>query len=205
VVVATGNPGKLGEIRAILADLPVELVGLEACPGLRLPPEGDDYRANALAKARAVARHAHEPALADDSGLEVAALDGAPGPRSARFGGEGLDDAGRTRALLAALTARADRSARFVCVAALVLPDGTEIVERGECRGWILAAPRGAGGFGYDPVFALEGSERSLAELPAGEKHRVSHRGCAFRALATAIRAALLAPAIGSGNPGALG
>jgi XTP/dITP diphosphohydrolase len=196
VVVATSSPAKLREIRALLAPLPVPLVGLDAFPRLRLPPEGDDYAANAIAKARAAAAHAGRPALADDSGLEVEGLGGAPGPRSARYGGPGLDDAGRVARLLAELAGRegAARRARFVCVAALALPDGEVATARGECRGRIVAAPRGRRGFGYDPVFEPEGRGRTMAELPAEEKNRISHRARAFRAL----RAALLAYATGS-------
>ena len=184
-VVATANPGKLREIRAILADAPLTLLALDAFPVVRFPPEGDDYAENAMAKARAVASATGRAAVADDSGLEVAGLGGEPGPRSARYGGPGLDDAGRVRALLAAM-AELDaegRKARFVCVAALATPEGELLTARGECAGRILAAPRGAGGFGYDPVFEAEGLGRAMAELSEAEKHRISHRGRAFRAL----------------------
>lgn len=190
MVLATGNDGKLREVRALLAALPVEVVGLAAIGALALPDEGDDYAANASAKALAAARASGLLALADDSGLEVAALDGAPGPRSARFGGPGLDDAGRVRALLAALASVPPerRAARFVCVAALADPDGSVVTTRGECAGWITAAPSGAAGFGYDPIFALAPEGPTLAELPAEEKDRISHRGKAFRALEPLLR-----------------
>jgi XTP/dITP diphosphohydrolase len=186
VIVATSNPGKLREIRALLGDVAVDLWGLERVPGIVLPEEGDEYAANAAAKALAVARAAGCLALADDSGLEVAALDGAPGARSARFDGPGLDDAGRVRALLAAVAGArgAARAARFVCVAALATPHGRVATRRGECPGRLLDAPSGAGGFGYDPIFVADGSDRSFAELPAAEKNRLSHRAVAFRALA---------------------
>jgi XTP/dITP diphosphohydrolase len=192
LLVATTNRGKLREIRAILSELPLELVGLDAAAGVRLPPEGDDYEANAREKALAVATHLGLPALADDSGLEVEGLAGAPGPRSARYGGPDLDDAGRVARLLAALADVADpgRRARFVCVAALATPDGRVRVARGECRGRILAAPRGEGGFGYDPVFAPDAAAaagRSMAELDAAEKNRISHRARALRALRDAL------------------
>lgn len=190
LVLATGNPGKRREFEAILeALLPeagIRLRTLADFPGVALPPEGRDYEANAAAKARAAAEATGLPALGDDSGLEVAALDGAPGPLSARFGGGGLDDAGRVRALLAAVRERggaADRAARFVCVAALVEPGGAVHVARGECPGALLEAPRGAGGFGYDPVFVPEGETHTLAELPAAAKDRLSHRGRALAAL----------------------
>jgi len=195
LVVATSNPGKLREIRALLADLPLRIRGLESVPGVQLPEEGDDYAANAIAKARAVAPAAGCCVLAEDSGLEVAALGGAPGARSARFGGPGLDDAGRVRALLAALAqARgAERAARFVCVAALATPQGDVFTARGECPGRILPAPSGGGGFGYDPIFVAEGTQISFAELPPEEKSRLSHRGAALRALAPQLRRALAA------------
>ena len=189
VVVATSNPGKLCEIRDLLAPLPVPVVGLDALPGLRLPLEGDDYTANAVEKARAAAAFAGSPALADDSGLEVEGLGGAPGPHSARYGGPGLDDAGRVARLLGALAGRegAARRARFVCAAALATPDGEVVTALGECAGRIAAAPRGEGGFGYDPIFEVDAAGRTLAEVPAEEKNRISHRARAFRALRGAL------------------
>lgn len=190
LIAATSNPGKLRELRGLLGDLPVELRGLERAPGLVLPEEGDDYAANAAAKALAVARAAGCLSLADDSGLEVAGLGGGPGPFSARFGGPALDDQGRLRALLAALAEAkgAARDARFVCVVALATPQGVVVSRRGECRGRILEAPRGAAGFGYDPVFAASGMQVSFAELPEAEKSRLSHRGAAVRALLPELR-----------------
>ncbi len=129
------------------------------------------------------------PALADDSGLEVDALSGAPGPRSARYGGPGLDDAGRVALLLRELDGvpAGRRGARFVCVAALATPDGECRTARGVCEGRILGAPRGSGGFGYDPVFAPEGGQRSMAELREDEKNALSHRGRAIAALLEAM------------------
>ena len=188
LVVATSNPGKLREVRAILADLPVELAAVDA--SVVLPGEGDGYVENALAKARAVAEQCGLWAVADDSGLEVEALGGAPGPHSARFGGPGLDDAGRIQLLLDTLGDRpaAERRARFVCVAAWAAPEGDSLVSRGECTGHILTALRGRAGFGYDPVFQLDGSEQTMAELGAAEKNQRSHRGRAFRALARELR-----------------
>ena len=190
VVVATSNPGKLIEIRAILGDQAVALRALGAFPEVVMPEEGDDYERNARAKAQAVARDAGRVALADDSGIEVAALDGRPGPRSARFGGEHLDDAGRVEKLLQEIAAsgRTDRSARFVCVAALAFPGGEVITARGECPGRILDAPRGGRGFGYDPIFEVEAGGRSMAELPPTEKNRISHRARALLALRDVIQ-----------------
>jgi len=193
VVLASGNAGKVQEFRALLAALPVDLVGLDEFPGLRLPEEGDDYAENAAAKARTAARAAGCLAIGDDSGLEVDALGGAPGPRSARYGGPDLDDAGRCRKLLEALrSVQAERrGARFVCVAALTTPEGDVVRARGECPGFILTAPQGRGGFGYDPIFGLTSDGPSMAELSAEEKQRLSHRGHAFRALAHELRARL--------------
>ena len=184
-VVATSNPGKLREIRAILAAAPVDLRALDASDGVRFPPEGEDYAENAIAKARAVASATGRPAVADDSGLEVTGLAGHPGPRSARYGGPGLDDTGRVTALLAAMSGLVGeaREARFVCVAALATPEGELLTAPGECAGRILGSPQGKGGFGYDPVFEVEGLGRSMAELSDAEKHRISHRGRAFRML----------------------
>jgi XTP/dITP diphosphohydrolase len=200
LVVATGNAGKLAELRALLAPLPLRVAGLAEFAPVAFPDEGDDYAANAEAKARAAARALALPALGDDSGLEVAALGGAPGPRSARYGGPGLADAERTALLLRELEARGgDRRARFVCVAALALPEGAVRTARGACEGRIGAAPRGANGFGYDPVFEPdlpgERAGRTFAELGADEKDQLSHRGRAVRALLPAIRELVLAGA----------
>jgi XTP/dITP diphosphohydrolase len=189
LALATANPGKQRELRELLGDLGLALPGLDALPAAALPEEGDDYTANAAGKALAVARATGLPALADDSGLEVDALDGAPGPRSARYGGPGLDDAGRVERLLAALrdVPRERRGARFVCIAALAWPDGTWISARGTCEGRILAAPRGEGGFGYDPVFWVEEHAAAMAELPAALKNRISHRARALAVLRPAL------------------
>jgi XTP/dITP diphosphohydrolase len=207
VVLATANPGKLREVIALLAGLPCQVLGLDAFPAVTLPEEGDDYAANAAAKALAAARATGLLALGDDSGIEVEALGGAPGVRSARWGGPELDAAGRNAKLLAALAGvpAEKRTARFYCVAALASPEGHVHTAEGECRGRILPAPRGAGGFGYDPIFQPEGFavqpegfavqpegyEASMAELPEDEKNRLSHRGRAFAALRPALRRAL--------------
>jgi XTP/dITP diphosphohydrolase len=201
--VATSNRGKVAEIRAIMDQVawpggPVEWAPASEwrseVDGSRIvyPDEGDDYRANAVAKAATVARQTGGLAVADDSGLEVDALDGAPGPHSARYGGPDLDDGGRVAHLLDALEAVPDgrRGARFVCWAAWAGPVG-EGVGFGECRGALLAAPRGLGGFGYDPIFVPEGFDVTMAELPSAEKNRISHRARAFRALAGDLAAAL--------------
>jgi XTP/dITP diphosphohydrolase len=190
LVLATSNPGKLREFREILGELSLTFQALAAFPEVQLPEEGDDYQENAAAKALAIAEATGRPALADDSGIEVTALGGRPGPRSARYGGGDLDDAGRLQKLLGELAASgaADRSARFVCVAALAFPGGEVITARGECPGRILDAPRGGGGFGYDPIFEVEAGGRSMAELPPAEKNRISHRARALLALRDVIQ-----------------
>ena len=190
IVIASSNPGKQREVREILRakTLPgrtLALIDLSDLPPVSFPEEGADYRSNAIEKARAVAMQIGEIALADDSGLEVDALEGRPGPHSARYGGAGLDDAGRVELLLRELRGvpRAGRGARFVCVAALVTPGGEVLSARGECLGEILAEVRGRGGFGYDPVFQASGQTRTMAELSSDEKNRISHRAQALQAL----------------------
>jgi len=192
VLAATSNPGKLAEFRSLLAGLSVEIDSLEGHAPVAFPEEGTDYEANAVAKARAVAEGLGEWALADDSGLEGAALGGAPGPRSARYGGPGLDDAGRVECLLKALEefpAAGEREARFVCVVALVGPGGECHIARGECPGQILTGIQGEGGFGYDPIFQPRGFAGSMAELGPDVKDRISHRGRAFAELGASLAA----------------
>lgn len=186
IVLASSNAGKLREFVELLASAPVRLRIATPEELAALPQEGNQYEPNARAKALAVAEASGLPTLADDSGLEVEALGGAPGPLSARYGGEQLDDAGRVAFLLAALAERpgAPRRARFVCVAALAWPDGSVQVQRGECPGRILPAPRGTRGFGYDPIFEPAGQVVSMAELPAAKKNELSHRSRALAGLA---------------------
>jgi len=185
LVLATLNRAKARELAALLQGLPWEVVGLAALPGAALPEEtGRTYRENALRKARHAAALTGARALADDSGLEVDALGGAPGVQSARYGGPGLDDAGRCALLLRALAGvpPARRTARFRCVIALADPDGRAEVVEGLVEGRITEAPRGAHGFGYDPVFFYPPRGRTFAELSLEEKARVDHRGRAVRA-----------------------
>jgi XTP/dITP diphosphohydrolase len=201
VVVATRNPGKVREIREILSDAPGwEVVGLDDL-GIPESPDEEDieiyetFEENALAKARYYAARTGELALADDSGLCVDALDGRPGVRSRRFAavdearGERQDHA-NNRYLLELLAQVPDerRTAHYVCSAAAAWPDGRELVHTGTCDGVILHEPRGAGGFGYDPLFYVEEEGQSFGELPAERKHELSHRGRAVRALVQALR-----------------
>ncbi|MBI2152162.1 MAG: RdgB/HAM1 family non-canonical purine NTP pyrophosphatase [Candidatus Rokubacteria bacterium] len=185
LVLASLNPGKARELASLLGDLPFEVVSLSTIPGAALPPEGDEsYRANAIAKARAAVRAAGAIAMADDSGLEVDALGGRPGVHSARYGGPGLSDAERCAALLAQLKGAAPerRTARFRCVVALVAPDGREEVVEGAVEGVITDAPRGTGGFGYDPLFYYPPLGRTFAELDPSVKNGISHRARAVAA-----------------------
>ncbi len=182
LVVATANAGKCREISRILVDF--EVLSLADFPTVDFPEEGGDYFENARAKARAASRATGVACIADDSGLEVDALGGAPGAYSARYGGVGLDDRGRLEALLAELEGFAPpRRARFFCAGAIALPDGSCKVAEGICSGEILMAPRGQEGFGYDPIFQPDGFDRAMAELELTEKDALSHRGRAFRAL----------------------
>jgi XTP/dITP diphosphohydrolase len=185
LVVATLNRAKGRELVELLGDVPWALTLLADVPGATLPEEtGTTYRENALIKARAAARATGALALGDDSGLEVDALGGEPGLYSARFGGPGLDDAGRYTLLLERLRGvpLARRAARFRCVIAVVDPGGREQVVEGTVDGVISEAPRGRGGFGYDPVFLYPPLGRTFGELTSAEKHRVDHRGAAVRA-----------------------
>jgi XTP/dITP diphosphohydrolase len=185
LVLATGNPGKARELLALLAGVPFEIRTLADYPPFTVPEEtGDTYEANARIKAEATVRHTGALSLGDDSGIEVDALGGAPGIRSARFGGPALDDRGRARHLLAhiAHVCDADRTARFRCVIALAGPDGRVRTVAGECEGRITREPRGTGGFGYDPVFFYPPLGRTFAELTDEEKSEVSHRGRAAAA-----------------------
>ena len=186
LVVATLNPGKLDEIRALLAREPVGLVSLEGLPDVAFPEEGEDYRQNAIAKARAAAEQLSQPAVADDSGLEVDALGGRPGPRSARYGGPDLDDRGRAARLLEELRGVSAelRTARFVCHVALAFPDGAIECAEGVCEGVIRSESSGRAGFGYDPIFQANGETATMAELPTERKNAISHRALAFAALA---------------------
>ncbi|EKQ70181.1 non-canonical purine NTP pyrophosphatase, rdgB/HAM1 family [Leptolyngbyaceae cyanobacterium JSC-12] len=181
LIVATGNPGKLKEMQAYLADLNWEL---RLKPNnLEVEETGQTFMENACLKASQVAQAMGEWAIADDSGLEVDALNGEPGVYSARYGNCN-SDAERTQYLLNNLAGQANRAARFVCAIAIARPDGTIALQsEGVCSGEILTAPRGESGFGYDPVFYMPEHQMTFAEMPVTLKNAVSHRGKAFQAL----------------------
>jgi XTP/dITP diphosphohydrolase len=180
LVLATGNRAKGRELAALLADLPYRIRDLSAYPSVALPPEGaTSYAENALGKARAVTAATGEMALADDSGIEVDAFGGRPGVLSARYGGEGLADPDRNALMLRELAdvPSARRTARYRAVIAVTAPDGREATVEGTVEGVLLGAPRGTGGFGYDPLFYYPPLGATFAEITPEAKHAVSHRG----------------------------
>ena len=187
VVLASSNPGKLAEFRALLEPTGLQVVSQEAFGVVQPEENGLTFVENALIKARAACAATGLPAIADDSGVVVGALGGAPGVRSARYAGEGASDADNVARLLAALEGvpPAERHAAFVCVVVYLRHehDPCPIVGDGRWDGRILEAPRGAGGFGYDPVFFIETHGRTVAELSRGEKNAISHRGTALASL----------------------
>ncbi len=196
IILATRNPGKLAELRRILAAAGVSaaVTDLGDVPGMpEVAETGRTFAENALLKARAVAAFAGLPAVADDSGLCVDALNGMPGVLSARWSGRHGDDEANLRLLLAQIAdvPATERGARFVCAAALVLPSGTEHVTEGVVDGRLTGSPRGTNGFGYDPIFVPDGYELTTAQMSPEEKDKISHRARALRALAPVIAASL--------------
>jgi XTP/dITP diphosphohydrolase len=196
IVLASGNAGKLRELAAILAPLGHELVA-QSSLGIETPPEtGTTFVENALLKARYAAGKSGLPALADDSGIEVDALDGRPGVYSARYAGEGASDRDNLEKMLAELrdVPAERRTARYQCVIVLArrANDPAPLVAQGSWEGRILDAPRGTGGFGYDPIFQPAGLGVTAAELTPAEKNARSHRGQALRALASQLREGVL-------------
>jgi XTP/dITP diphosphohydrolase len=188
LLVATRNEHKLRELREAVPG--IELEPLPAA--VELPPEqGPTFAANALGKARAARAATGRAAIADDSGIEAAALGGRPGVHSARFAGEEASDQSNLKKLLAELTGAEDRRVAYVCVIALVDEDGSESLFEGRCEGTLAREPRGSGGFGYDPAFVPDDTGRddlrTMAELAPEEKHAISHRGRAARALAAGL------------------
>jgi XTP/dITP diphosphohydrolase len=187
IVMASRNQHKVRELASVLAPHT-----LEPLPEwVELPPEdGDTFTDNALIKARAAAAAMGVPALADDSGIVVPALAGAPGVRSARYAGPSATDQENLDKLLEDMSGQDDRRAEYVCVLALVAPDGAERLFEGRCEGRLATTPRGSGGFGYDPAFVpddLDVPDRTMAEIAPGEKQAISHRGRAARSLAAAL------------------
>ena len=193
VVLATRNAGKVAELRRILAGA-VDLVGLDDVEPYEPGPEtGATFADNALLKAREAVQHTGLPAVADDSGLSVDAMNGMPGVLSARWAGRHGHDKANLELLLEQLADVPDerRQAGFVCAAAYALPDGRSEVVLGEMRGWLARSPRGTNGFGYDPLLVPDGLDVTSAELSPAEKDAISHRGKAFRLLAPKLVAAL--------------
>jgi len=193
LLLATRNRGKLKEIKKLLDDLPFNIVDLSRYPSIEIVEEsGDTFAANACLKASGYARQAAVLTLADDSGLIVDALDGAPGVHSARYAGEGASDRERTEKLLRALAEvpPSQRGARFVSVIAIAQNEGKIVnMSVGECKGAIAREPRGYGGFGYDPIFIPEGFTLTFAQLETAEKNRISHRARALSKAAGFLRA----------------
>ncbi len=183
IVIASTNQGKISEIRSAFQNLPVKIHSLtEFAPYPEVEETGETFRENALLKARYYLGHTGIACLADDSGLEVDALAGAPGVFSARYAGQTASDEDNNRKLLAVLQGvpNEQRSARFRCVLAFLDIDGTEIIADGVCEGRILEEPRGHGGFGYDPLFYMPQLDATLSQISVEEKNRVSHRGQAL-------------------------
>lgn len=188
IVLATRNPGKMREMRALLEALPVDLLSAGDLDGVpNIIEDAGTLEGNAQKKAETLHRLTGLPSLADDTGLEVAALDGEPGVHSARFAGPDASDADNRRKLLAALEGVKNRSARFRTVIAYVDPDGAHYFE-GLCPGTITTEERGTEGFGYDPIFQPDESEQTFSELPPEEKNRISHRGRALREFEAFLR-----------------
>jgi XTP/dITP diphosphohydrolase len=189
VALASRNPGKIREIEQICADWPVAWMTAND-PGApahwpEVDETGETYLENALKKAHEVAEALGVAAIADDSGIEVDALGGGPGARSARYAGETATDEQNLAMLISAIAGvpQGGRTARYRCIAALAWPDGREVWAEGICEGTLVTSRRGSGGFGYDPIFVPEGRDVTMAELSPEEKDRISHRGRAFRAL----------------------
>ncbi len=189
IALATRNPHKIRELTRICADWPVEWASIQDHDPAMFPnvdETGETYQENAILKASAVASAAGMAALADDSGIEVDALGGRPGPRSARFAGPDASDERNLAELIRAIRGvpAAGLTARYRCLAVLVEPEGGEVVQaEGVCEGTLVTKPRGTDGFGYDPIFVPVGWERTMAELRPEEKDRISHRGRALRSL----------------------
>ncbi|MBR9812738.1 RdgB/HAM1 family non-canonical purine NTP pyrophosphatase [bacterium] len=191
IVLATGNHGKLAEMQAMLGPLGLDVVPQSDFDFEQPPETGSSFVENALIKARSASAASGLPAIADDSGLAVDALGGAPGVHSARYAGRHGDDAANNAKLLAALDGEANRGAQFICLCVMLRhpDDPIPLIAQGIWRGQILVAPRGDGGFGYDPLFLPDGCAVSSAELEPADKNRMSHRGQAVAMLVERLRA----------------
>lgn len=191
-VLASHNKKKLAELQSILADLGVEIV-LQSDIGLDLEPEenGTTFAENSLIKAKAVMEASGLPAIADDSGLCVDALNGAPGVYSARYGGPGLTDAEKNTLLLRAMNGQSPRTCHFTCAITCCFPGGDVLTAEGRCEGTLAFASMGTDGFGYDPIFFIPALKKTFAQLSAEEKNALSHRGNALREFAAKLEAYL--------------
>ena len=196
-VLATSNPGKIQEMREILSGLDIDFITREDLGiNFEIEETGSTFRDNALIKAKAICEAAGLPAISDDSGLMVDALDGGPGVNSSSFGGEGLDNERRCAYLLEKLRGEEQRGAKFVCTIVCAFPDGRILTAEGECPGSIADSPRGSNGFGYDPVFFARGMNKTMAELPPEEKNRLSHRGKALRRFSELVSSEMKDPLV---------
>ncbi len=191
LIVATKNSGKLKEIREILGGLPYEVISMEDA-GITddIEETGSTFEENALIKAREINKKTGQMVMADDSGLEVDYLNGAPGIYSSRFAGEGATDEDKNNKLLELLkdVPVPNRTARFVCVIAVVFPDGTHFTVRGTCEGYIGHKPEGSNGFGYDPLFYIPRFNMTTAQMSSDKKHEISHRGKALRMMVEELK-----------------
>lgn len=189
LLLGTKNDVKIREFQALLAELTeIELLTYRDHPFNDVPEEGKIFRENALKKAHQICAETGLPVLAEDAGLEVAALHGAPGVRSARYASEKATDRENISKLLKALEGIKVRGSRFVCVTVLRFPDGEELIAEGELKGWVALGPRGSHGFGYDPVFIPEGYEQTLGELGSAVKDQISHRKRALESIKKELR-----------------
>lgn len=188
-VLASKNQKKLTELNQILSKLGIEVISeTEAGVDVEVEETGTTFAENAALKAQAVCAVSGLPAIADDSGLCVDALNGAPGIYSARYGGPGLDDTERCRLLLENMRGMLDRRCKFVCTICCAFPGGAQVTAQGECSGVLAYAPKGEGGFGYDPIFFLPSLKKTFAQLTADEKNNISHRGRALQAFSEELR-----------------
>jgi len=188
-VLATANPGKLREMQEVLSPLGIEVISRDEL-GIDITVEetGSTFYENALLKAKAICQVSGMPAIADDSGIVVEALGGAPGLYSSSYGGDLMTNEERCDFLLKNMEGMEQRGAKFVCTIVCLYPDGSLISAYGECPGELALSPRGKNGFGYDPIFIASGTDKTLAELLPDEKHRISHRGKALRQFAEQLR-----------------